>query len=65
MVRRSTGRRGTRGAVRPDVAGAPDEIRALESRIQDLPPAAEGVCQVPVDPGADPALVDAVLSARG
>lgn len=33
-----------------------DEIRALETRIQDLPPPAQGICQVPTDPGMDPAV---------
>ncbi|MBX5483768.1 MAG: DUF1552 domain-containing protein [Myxococcaceae bacterium] len=33
-----------------------DEIRALETRIQTLPPPAQGICQVPPDPGADPAV---------
>lgn len=33
-----------------------DEIRALEQRIQELPPPAQGICQVPADPGADPAV---------
>ncbi len=33
-----------------------DEIRALELRIADLPPAAEGICALPADPGEDPPL---------
>jgi hypothetical protein len=33
-----------------------EEVRALELRIQDLPPEAEGVCVAPSDPGPDPAL---------
>lgn len=33
-----------------------DEIRALELRIQDLPPPATGSCVAPADPGADPAV---------
>lgn len=33
-----------------------DEIRALELRIQALPPVASGTCIVPADPGADPAV---------
>lgn len=33
-----------------------DEIRALELRIQALPPVASGTCQVPTDPGTDPAI---------
>lgn len=33
-----------------------DEIRALELRIQTLPPPAEGICKAPLDPGADPAI---------
>ncbi|NUP05151.1 MAG: DUF1552 domain-containing protein [Polyangiaceae bacterium] len=32
-----------------------DEIRDLEMRISALPPVASGACEVPTDPGADPA----------
>ena len=32
-----------------------DEIRDLENRIAQLPPDAAGQCQLPADPGADPA----------
>jgi Protein of unknown function (DUF1552) len=33
-----------------------DEIRALERRIASMPQSAGGQCQVPADPGADPAI---------
>jgi hypothetical protein len=33
-----------------------DEIRALELRIQATPPEVSGECQIPPDPGADPAV---------
>ncbi len=33
-----------------------EEIRELERRIAAIPPPATGVCQKPMDPGADPAL---------
>lgn len=33
-----------------------DEIRALETRISQMPPMASGQCMKPADPGADPAV---------